>query len=36
VRRMPSGKLEIIVDAETPIDEWLKSLPTMIQEAQAR
>ena len=36
VRRMLSGKLEIIVDAETPIDEWLKGLPTMIQEAQAR
>jgi len=36
VRRMPSGKLEIIVDAETPIDEWLKGLPAMIQEAQAR
>jgi hypothetical protein len=36
VRRMPSGKLEIIVDAETPIDEWLKDLPAMIREAQAR
>ena len=36
VRRMPSGKLEIIVDAEIPIDEWLKGLPAMIQEAQAR
>jgi len=36
VRKLVSGKLEIIVDAETPIDEWLKSLPTMIQEAQAR
>ncbi len=27
VRKLPSGKLEIIVDAETPIDEWLKGLP---------
>ena len=36
VRRLPNGKLEIIVDAETPIDEWLKGLPAMIQEAQAR
>ena len=36
VRRMPSGKLEIIVDAEVPIDEWLKGLPALIQEAQAR
>jgi len=23
VRRLPGGKLEIIVDAETPIDVWL-------------
>lgn len=36
VRRMLSGKLEIIVDAEVPIDEWLKGLPALIQEAQAR
>jgi hypothetical protein len=36
VRRTPSGKLEIVVDAETPIEEWLKGLPAMIQEAQAR
>jgi hypothetical protein len=36
VRRMPSGKLEIIVDAETPIDEWLTGLHAMIQEARAR
>jgi hypothetical protein len=36
VRRMPSGKLEITVDAEVPIDEWLKGLPAMIREAQAR
>jgi len=35
VRRMPSGKLEIIVDAEVPIDEWLKGLPALIQQAQA-
>jgi hypothetical protein len=35
VRRMPSGKLEIIVDAEMPIDEWLKGLPALIQQAQA-
>jgi hypothetical protein len=26
--RMPSGKFEIIVDAETPIDEWLTGLPS--------
>ena len=35
VRRMPSGKLEIIVDAEVPIDEWLVGLPALIQQAQA-
>src|SRR6185295_5159357 len=35
VRRMPSGKLEIIVDAEVPIDEWLKGLPELIKAAQA-
>ena len=35
VRRMPSGKLEIIVDATTPIDEWLKGLPELIRTAQS-
>jgi len=35
VRRMPSGKLEIIVDATTPIDEWLKGLPELIRAAQS-
>ena len=33
VRRMPSGKLEIIVDAETPFDEWLAGLPDLIKAA---
>jgi hypothetical protein len=33
VRRLPSGKLEITVDAEVPIDEWVKGLPSMIREA---
>ena len=27
VRKMPSGKFEITVDAETPLDEWLEGLP---------
>ena len=36
VRRMPSGKLEIIVDRETPFDEWLTSLPDLISAATAR
>jgi len=35
VRKMPSGKFEIIVDAETPIDEWLVGLPELIKVAQA-
>ena len=35
VRRMPSGKLEIIVVAELPIDEWLKGLPDLIRAAQS-
>ena len=33
VRRLPSGKLEIVVDAETPIDEWLHGLPGLIKAA---
>ncbi len=35
VRKMPSGKLEIIVDAETPFDEWLVGLPNLIKAATA-
>ena len=34
VRRMPSGKLEITVDAERPIEEWVKDLPGLIAAAQ--
>ncbi len=36
VRKLLNGKLEIIVDAETPIDEWLESLPELIRAAMAR
>ena len=36
VRKLVNGKLEIIVDAETPIDEWLKDLPELITAAMAR
>ena len=36
VRRMPSGKLEIVVDAERPIAEWVKELPGLIAAAQKR
>lgn len=31
VRRLPGGRLEIVVDAEVPIDEWVKRLPAMIR-----
>ena len=34
VRRMPSGKLEIIVDAERPFEEWVKELPQLIAAAR--
>ena len=34
VRRMPSGKFEIVVDAERPIEEWVKELPRLIAAAQ--
>ena len=34
VRRMPSGKLEIVVDAERPIEEWVKELPQLIAAAR--
>ena len=35
VRKLPSGKLEITVDAETPLDDWLRQLPALIQAAMA-
>ena len=35
VRKLPSGKLEITVDAETPLDDWLNGLPALIQAAMA-
>ena len=34
VRKLPSGKFEIVVDAETPIDAWVKELPGLIAAAQ--
>jgi hypothetical protein len=36
VRRLPSGKLEITVDGERDLQEWLRELPAMIAAAQAR
>lgn len=34
IRRLSNGKLEIIVDADQPFDEWIGSLPKHIQLAQ--
>ena len=34
VRRLPSGKFEIVVDAEIPIEQWVKELPALIAAAQ--
>jgi len=34
VRRLPSGKLEIVVDAERPIEQWVGELPRLISAAQ--
>jgi hypothetical protein len=34
VRRLPGGKLEIVVDAERPLGEWLGALPGLIRDAQ--
>jgi hypothetical protein len=35
VRRLPSGKLEIVLDAETPLGQWLEGLPALIKAAGA-
>ena len=35
VRRLPNGKLEIVVDAEQPFDQWLTVLSGAIQRAQS-
>ena len=34
VRRLSNGKLEIVVDAEQPFDQWLTGLPSRIQQVQ--
>jgi hypothetical protein len=36
VRKLLNGKLEIVVDAETPIDVWLEGLPELINAALNR
>lgn len=34
VTRLPTGKLEIVVDADRPFDEWLGSLSKQIESVQ--
>ena len=34
VRKLPSGKFEIVVDAQTPIEAWVKELPRLIAAVQ--
>jgi len=34
IRRLTNGKLEIVVDADQPFEDWLQSLPKHIQLAQ--
>ncbi len=31
VRTLPNGKVEIVVDAETPLDDWLPQLETRLR-----
>jgi hypothetical protein len=31
VRRLPNGKIEIRVESETPLDDWLPQLETMLR-----
>jgi len=31
VRRLSNGKIEIVVDADVPFEEWLQSVPQNIQ-----
>lgn len=35
VRKLPNGKLEIVVDAEQPFDQWLGTLEQLIRRVQA-
>lgn len=36
VRRLPSGKLEITVEAARPLEEWLTELPRLIAAARGQ
>ena len=35
VRRLAKGKIEIVVDADVPFDDWLSTLPDKIQAVMA-
>jgi hypothetical protein len=35
VRRLPNGKLEIVLDQDAPLAEWLEGLPKLISAAGA-
>ena len=35
VRRMPNGKLEIQVESETPLEDWLDELERLLKAAAA-
>jgi hypothetical protein len=35
VRRLPNGKLEIILDTDVPLAQWLEGLPNLISAAGA-
>ncbi len=35
VRKLPNGKLEILVEAQDDFDAWLRDLPTLIRQAQS-
>lgn len=32
IRKLPNGKIEIVVDADTPFDEWLAAARQRIQQ----
>ena len=36
VRRLPSGKLEITVDADVSTEEWVKRLPELVGQATGK
>lgn len=33
VRHLPNGKIEITLDADVPVEEWVKQLPELIRQA---